>query len=72
MDQTVCKTRAKIDKIKGINKKLKKNKPSRKRRDTPIMPANENIQEQEDQNKTGGSLILDMSSTNNIAEKIYG
>ena len=35
------------------------------------MSANENIQEQEDQNKTGGSLILNMSSTNNIAEKIY-
>ena len=36
------------------------------------MPANKNIQEQEDQNKTGGSLILDMSSTNNIIEKVYG
>ena len=36
------------------------------------MPANEDIQEQEDQNKAGGSLILDMSSTNNIVEKVYG
>ena len=51
--------------------KLKKNKPPRKKRDPFIVPANENVQEQENLNKTGGSLILDMSSTNNITEKIY-